>query len=210
MTEEEAITQAVDKYRNEGYSVTLRPDSTTLPAELRDRRPALVANKNGTSVLVEVWTRGRLNDLPPTLLPAGWRFDVVMLPAPDYQDAPGPGVEATPEFAERLLTELDELVPKGAIRARFLLAWSAAEAAMRVAARREGIADAVLSPRLLARDLVTAGVISQQQLAQLEPVQAVRNRLAHGLPTNDLETGHIEFLTGFARSLLRSPIAAAG
>ena len=63
MTEHQAIAQATEKYRDEGYTVTPNPDPGSLPAELRNRRPALLATKNGTSVVVEVWSRDRLNDL---------------------------------------------------------------------------------------------------------------------------------------------------
>jgi hypothetical protein len=209
MTEAEALNQAADRYRGEGYEVTVGSDKTSLPPELRRPHPYLVARRDGESVFVEVWTQTKLHDLPPNFLPPGWRYDAVILPKPDHPDTPGPGAEATPEFTERLLNELDELVPRGAVRARFLLAWSAAEAAMRVAARREGIAaEATLPPRSVAQELVTNGVLSHQQLRQFEAVQAVRNRLAHGLPASDFEPGQIEFLAGLARSLLRAPVAA--
>jgi hypothetical protein len=208
MTEQEAIARAGEKYRGEGYAVTENPDPAGLPVELRGRHPALLAAKNGTSVLVEVWSRDRVDDPPPQLLPAGWEFDVVVVPRAPAEDlAPGP--PPTQDFAARLLGELDELLPRGAVRARFLLAWSAAEAAMRVAARREGIAADALLPRLLATELVTAGVISQEEWDRFRTVQPVRNRLTHGLPA-DPGAGDIDFLTGLARSLLATPVAAAG
>jgi uncharacterized protein YutE (UPF0331/DUF86 family) len=209
MTEAEALVQAADRYRAEGYEVVM-PDKSTLPAELHHPHPFLVARRGSESLFVEVWTQTKLHDLPPNPMPSGWRYDAVILPRPDDVDRLGSGTEATPEFTERLLNELDELVPKGAVRARFLLAWSAAESAMRVAAQREGVVDASLSPRLVVRDLVSAGLISQQQMTQLEPAQVARNRLVHGLPTNDLEPGQIDLLISLARSLLRSPVAAAG
>jgi hypothetical protein len=208
MTEVEALTQAADRYRGEGYEVLSAPDKSILPVELRRPHPFLVARRGSETIFVEVWTQTKLHDLPPTPMPQGWRYDAVILPDPDIDNLPGAGAEASPEFTQRLLNELDELVPKGAIRARFLLAWSAAESALRIAAQREGVTDAALSPRLVARDLALAGVISQQQLAQLEPAQAVRNRLVHGLPTNDLEPGQIDFLAGLARSLMNAPIGA--
>ena len=121
MTEQEAISQTAEKYRGEGYTVALNPDAAALPAELRDRRPALLATRNGKSVVVEVWTRDKINDLPPAFLPAGWDFDVVVVPrlngeGPDLLSGPKP----TRDYVEKLLDELESCLPLGAARARFL------------------------------------------------------------------------------------------
>ncbi len=209
MTEQEAITQAAEKYRNEGYTVALGPDPATLPAELRGRKPALVANKNGTAVLVEIWSRERINDLPPALLPPGWQFDVVMLPRTPAAGAPDPGPAATAEFANRLLMELEDLVPKGARRARFLLGWSAVEAAMRVAAQRAGIDPQPLAPRQLMSELVSAGLLSHDRLARLQEQFATRNRLVHGVPVDATDPGEVDEMVALARELIGERLAAA-
>lgn len=211
MTETEALEQAAERYRSEGYAVTLKPPSEELPAELRRHTAGFVARQNGKSVLVEVWTRGRINDLPPAMLPLGWSFDVILLPPPEYPDSPGPGNEATPEFTGQLLDELDNLLPKKASQARFLVAWSAAESAMRVAARRNGIESDRLPPKSVARELVTAGVLSHDQYEHFGRLLDVRNRLAHGVPGDGPRTEQVDFLAGIARGLLnQSPVAQAG
>jgi hypothetical protein len=210
MTEHEAIARAAEKYRDEGYTVTVNPDPAGLPAELRNRRPALLATKNGTSVVVEIWSRDRINDLPPAFLPPGWQFDVVALPRPGPIDAPGPGPDATPEFANRLLAELDEFVPKGAHRARFLLAWSAVEAAMRVSAQRAGIEPQGLPPRQLMSELVSAGVLSREQFARLQEQFAARNRLGHGVPVEAADPRQVDEMIGLARDLLAEKMAPTG
>src|SRR5262249_27351093 len=150
----------------EGYAVTLDPPPEQLPEELRRHNPGFVARRNGKSVLVEVWTRGKIQDLPPALLPMGWSFDTILLPPPEYPDAPGPGNAATPDFAGQLPDELDTLRPKKAARARFLVAWSAAESAMRAVALRNGIAADRLPPKLVAQELVTAGLLSNERCEQ--------------------------------------------
>lgn len=207
MTEHEAITQAAAKYRAEGYAVTPDPDPAGLPAELRDRRPALLATRNGTSVVVEVWSRDRVNDLPPAFLPAGWQFDVVSLPSPAYD--PGPGPAASPEFTRRLLTELEDFVPRGAPRARVLLAWSAVESAMRVAAQRVGLDPARVMPRQLMSELVSAGVLSADQHARLQQCFVVRNHLAHGVPADDPDARAADDMAVVARELIADPAVTA-
>ena len=210
MTEAEALAEAAEKYRDEGYAVARNLPPDELPEALRRHAPSFVANRNGESVLVEVWVRGRINDLPPALLPAGWSFDVILLPPPGHPDAPGPGAEATPEFTGRLLDELDDLLPKKATRARFLVAWSAAESAMRVAAGRTGVAADLMSSRHLAAELATAGVISDDQRQQFDRLLAVRDRLAHGVPGDGPHAEQVEFLAAFARGVVsRTPAAVA-
>jgi hypothetical protein len=209
MTEEEAVRRAADKYRGEGYTVTTNPDPGSLPHPLDARRPAFVAARNGTSVLVEVWGQDRLNELPPVVLPPGWDFDVVVLPRPGPGGAPD-GVAATPEFAHSLLAELENMVPRAASQARFLLAWAAAEAALRVAAQRAGIDSAGVSPRELLNDLTSAGVLTRQQLWFLQLQLGTRNRIAHGVPAEGLEPRQADELAGIARSLLaEAPVTAA-
>ncbi|MCI0700141.1 MAG: hypothetical protein L0241_03530 [Planctomycetia bacterium] len=211
MTEVEALEQAAERYRADGYEVTANPTPEQLPESLRRSRPALLGKRNGKSVLVEVWTRGRVNDLPPALLPPGWSFDVVLLPPPEYPDAPGPGNEATPEFTRLLLDELDNLLPRKASQARFLVAWAAAEAGMRVAAGRSGLAADRLPTKAVARELVSAGVLSHDQYERFDQLLEVRNRLVHGVPGDGPRTEQVEFLAGIARALLgQTPVAAAG
>lgn len=210
MTVEEAIARAAEKYRKDGYTVALDAPPEALPPELRRDVPRLIATRNGRSTLCEVWVRGELHDLPPQTMPRGWDFDAVLLPKPEYPDAPGPGFEATPEFAAQLLDEFDNLLPNGAARARFLVAWAAAEAAMRVAARRTGLETDRLAPRDVARELVHAGVISNDRYDAFRDLLPVRNRLAHGVPGDGPRADQVEFLAGIARELIvPQPVAAA-
>lgn len=209
MTEADAADQTAEKYRADGYDVIVRPDPNTLPDSLRDRRPALVAVKNGRSVLVEVWSRDQVYDLPANM-PAGWDFDTVLLPgAPTEPVIPGP--DATPEFARQLLTEYDDRLPRGATQARLLLAWSAAEAAIRVAAQRHGIPSARVPQRQLLADLTAAGVLAEDHYDRLRGLMAARNRLAHGSPVDPPAPADIDFLADLARDLLAAePVKAAG
>lgn len=210
MTEAEAVTLAAEKYRAGGYTVTVGPDPAELPAELRERRPSLVATKNGRSVLVEVWPRDRLNDLPPTLMPAGWDFDAVLLPRPSDETIPA-GADATPEFSEQLLTELNRYLPPAATQARLLVGWSAAEAALRVAAQRAGLPAVRVTSRRLIGDLEYGGVLSDEQAGRLRALLDVRNRLAHGSPIDPVPAPDVEFLASLARELLAAdPVKAAG
>jgi len=203
MTETEALTQTAERYRQEGYEVTDRPTTADLPEPLRRQYPALVARKNGKSTLIEVWSRDKVHDLPPESLPAGWDFDVVLIPGAERELDPGPGPSTSLEFATDLLTELENAVPRAARQSRFLLGWSTVEAAMRVAARRDLGFDLDPSPpRELVSELYTFGVLSREQYQSLHRLLAVRNRLAHGFPVDPIGDEDIQALARTARALL--------
>lgn len=209
MTDDEAIAQAADKYREEGYEVAIRPPVESLPPELRTRTPGLVARRNGESILVEIWSRDRLNDLPPDWMPTGWEFEIVHLPSKDGERMPT--AEATPQAVERLLAEFDQFVPRGATAARFLLGWAATEGAMRVAARRGGVDRAAVTSRQLLSDLHLAGILAGGQYDAIRARLDTRNRLVHGLPVDELLADHADELARLARDLLAAePARAAG
>jgi hypothetical protein len=211
MTEQEAIAETAAKYREEGYAVSLNPDPAALPVELRERRPTMLAVRNGESVVVEVWSRDRINDLPPTFLPAGWKFDVVVLP---QFNGDGPYAPATPkptrDYVEKLLDELETCLPLAAVRARFLLAWSAVESAMRVTAEEVGIDLQGMGTRQLISELASAGLISPSRYSSLQRQFEIRNRLAHGVPTGDSSAIDVAGIASLARELIaEKPVPAA-
>ena len=210
MTPSEALGQVADRYAGQGYAVDLVPDDQAVPAELRGRGPKLVARRDGRSVFVETWLRGVVQQ-PPGPLPAGWDYEAILLPADEPADAPGPGPATTPEFAAGLLTELEDFVPAAARNSRLLLARAAVEAAMRVAARRQGVEDDRLPPRELAAELVWAGVIGDDQADAALGWLAASDRLTHGTPAEAAGEATIREMIGLARGLLApAPLAVAG
>jgi hypothetical protein len=207
MTREQAVEAAADKYRTDGYEVTIPP-----PEQVASGID-LVARRGGETVAVQVKLRTEWYHVPaeprfPTL-PPDWRFDLVVLPANEPGDVAPPGPPPAEAFAESLLNEFDELLPRGAFRARALLAWAALEAALRVAARREQLGLDLAPTREVIRELVTAGVLSHNQYDRLREISAVRNRIAHGLPVEAaVQPEDATYLAELARSLLTSQPAA--
>jgi hypothetical protein len=171
----------------------------------------MLAVRNGESVVVEVWSRGRINDLPPTFLPAGWTFDVVVLPQFNGDGAYAPSApKPTREYVEKLLDELETCLPLAAIRARSLLAWSAVESAMRVAAEEVGIDLDGMGTRQLIGELASAGLISPGRYSSLQRQFEIRNRLMHGMPAGDSSAIDVAGMASLARELIaEKPVPAA-
>ena len=64
----ERLLELVKKYRNQGYKVTLHPNTEDLPDFLREYSPALIAHRGDGSIVVEVKSRSSLSSLPSEYL----------------------------------------------------------------------------------------------------------------------------------------------
>jgi uncharacterized protein YutE (UPF0331/DUF86 family) len=207
MTRDEVLNQAADKYRSEGYSVTITAGGAVPPelSHLRDHVD-LIAQRNGESVAVEVKRRDQLYEINPLEMAGnqhlpGWSFDLVVYPPSGVDGIPLEDGEPSPEYVESLLTEAQQLLDLGKPRAAFLVAWSAIESTMRTAARRESLEIEEGAPRFVLKTLYANGVISYEDYDRLRLCLDKRNRLVHGLSVDHLEPDDVRFMIEFARQL---------
>jgi hypothetical protein len=215
MTEHEALEKAADQYRKEGYAVTVRPGRADLPSFLTDVGVDLLARKGTESVAVQVKRRDELYDVKSLAgaaapAPPGWRYDLVVVPVNGADDVPPELPRPDADHVKALLTESERLLDFGSPRAAFLIAWSAAEAVLREASRREGLGAETAAPRPMLDALYSNGVLSREEFDHLKACLDVRNRLVHGLPYQGPETDDTRFLIELANRTLRqaSPLPA--
>jgi hypothetical protein len=215
MTKDEVLQQVADQYRSEGYCVTMTTGVESLPNEVPHlpKHVALIAQKNGESVAVEVMRRDQLYGIDLKEMGAsqhlpGWRFDLVVYPPGGVDGIPLEDGEPSPEYVESLLTEAQQLLDLGKPRAAFLVAWSAVETTMRTAARREDLEIEEGIPQFVLTTLYTDGPISNEDYERVGRSLKDRNRLMHGLAVDRLEPDEIRFLIDFARQLLYGTVAA--
>jgi hypothetical protein len=208
-TAERAFLEDVAKqYRDEGYQVQIEPDSASLPPFLRVYHPDMVATRDGESVVVEVKRNTSKADLQQLAAivarQPGWRFDLVL-----YEPERDTGDEmSSVQTIRATLDEARRLYSSQQASAGLLLAWSAFEAASRVAFRRRGI-ERLPRPEDLLKNLVFEDLISEEEFKSLLETGRLRNRVAHGaleLPVPDEALGR---LTELARRLLGGPSAEA-
>ncbi|MGH6899574.1 MAG: hypothetical protein ACREJ5_23980 [Geminicoccaceae bacterium] len=188
------VDEIAREYRSKGYEVIVEPESAQLPEPLARFRPDVVARKADEVVVVEVKSRGSLSD--PELqelakavrAQAGWRFELVVL-----KPEPGPpGTKAwNAEDVAHRLRQVEAILSSGHRDAALLLAWSAAEATLRLLADKEGLAldreDALYLLKLLA----SRAVITRNQHDLLWEVLQLRNAVAHGHKPPELDTAKI-------------------
>jgi REase_AHJR-like len=212
MSQRELLEKVAEEYRQEGYDVLVAPTGEQLPEFLADRGVDLLARRGDEHVAVQVKRRDELYDLVPlpdrVSPPAGWRFDLVVYPRP-VEEVPRNGNEPAAGYAVTLIDEAEQLVTVGTLRAAFLVAWSAAEAAMRENGRRERLCAETDPPRFVVKTLYANGILSREEYDRLQRLYELRNRLVHGVPPDRLGEEDARALIDLARRLLGSGPAQA-
>jgi hypothetical protein len=209
MTKDEVLQQVADRYRSQGYRVTVAAGTGVLPAAIDHLRQDvdLIAQKEGGFVAIEVKRRDRLYEISPLHeavgrhLP-GWSYDLVVFPPDGVDGVPLADGESSREYLESLLFEADELISLARPRAAFLVAWAAIESAMRVSAQRVGLEISDGAPRFVLKTLYSNGVISFDDYEKLRLSLDERNKLLHGLAADGLEPRNARFILKLARQLL--------
>jgi hypothetical protein len=200
------LEKVAHRYRQEGYDVTLRPSAADLPAFLANAEVDLIARKGNESVAVQVKRRDELYDIGPLAetvnAQPGWSYDLVVYPRPSDEGIPADATEPGGSYIDSLLAEADRLLGAGGMRGAFLIAWSAAEAAMREVGRRDAIEVNSNPPRFVLKSLYANGLMSREDYERLEHCYSVRSALIHGARPASLEGDDIQFLAAFARQLL--------
>jgi hypothetical protein len=211
MNFETELAQLAERYRSEGYEVTIRPRDGQIPAFAAGFHPDLLARKDGLKVLVQVKeSQEDLRRDPDTSRLAevvnaqpGWRFDLVVLnrgeePEKVVTEAEEPSVESlsqTLDYAERTARAGDTL---GA----FVRAWASLEATMRRAARLAGLGVGNFSPLFLLSTLYSNGLLEREEYDELNNHLRLRNAVVHGLEVPPIDVRVPLYVASAARKLL--------
>jgi hypothetical protein len=199
------LHEVAREYRSRGYEVIVEPEPGQLPEALARFRPDFVARKADETVVVEVKSRGSLAD--PELqelakavrAQPGWRFELVVL-----KPEPGPpGTKSwNAEDVAKGLRQVKAILGSDHREAALLLAWSAAEATLRLLADKEGLVRERDDALYLLKLLTTRAVITRAQHDLLWEVLELRNAVAHGQKPPELDPARIEHLRETVSGLL--------
>jgi hypothetical protein len=206
VAEKRRIQELAREYQDKGYEVAVEPEAKQLPAPLAGFRPGLLVRRGEDVIVVEVKARGSLADpklqkLAKTVREQpGWRFELVLL-KPESEFA-----GATPWSADEVadvLGEVEGMLSAGYAEAALLLAWSAAEATLRLLADKERLVLERQDAPYILRLLVTRAVVAREEYQRLWDVLQVRNAVAHGLKPPKLNAEDVASLCDLVRDLLR-------
>jgi REase_AHJR-like len=181
------LREVAEEYRGRGYEVLLEPKRKHLPRALARFHPDLVARKGDELVVVEVKSRSTLRQDPQlgelaraVRAHPGWRFELIIA-NPEHDGLVPEGAQAWEE--RDVLERLDEarsLLNAGHLEAALLLAWSAAEAALRLLAEADEVASSRQDAAYLLKQLAFTAALTREQFQFLQNMFELRNAFAHG------------------------------
>ena len=180
--ERDVLNEVAREYEREGYRVAVEPDPRNLPGWLEGLRPDLIAQREGESVLVEVVTRRsaqageRAKRLAETVrCEDGWRFDFVLR----LRDRAGEKPMSVAEVEARLAAV--EAVADDDPAAGLLLAWTAAEWALRQALGEVGVSpDDAFTPHRILKEAYSRTELAERMYGALRRLPDRRDAIVHG------------------------------
>lgn len=190
----EKVRELADRYASQGFQVAVEPAGATLPFDLGDYHPDLIAQKDDQHLIVEVKETSdrisvdRYRDLAEEVgRHPGWRFLLVTTNDVESRSLPGAPDELAswPEVIERF-TRAERLLDAGDSDAAYLLMWSALEAMLRRHAESVALPLERFHIQALIKHIYSQGELSIPQFDRAMAALKLRNLLIHGSPAPEL------------------------
>lgn len=210
------IAEVAQEYQQQGYVVTVAPDSNQLPDFLSAFSIDLLARSADETVVVEVRTRASLTKAPAlnaiaTALEGRkqWRFDLVVINPDNYQYLRF-GDNALLEESEihYRLTEARQLAEQEYGEAAILVAWSALEAILRHLAEAEHLMDDEENFSHVLKNLFAYGWLDKDQLQVLQKGLQIRDVISHGYKLQESAPRILKDMLRVADQLSEMKVAA--
>jgi len=207
---EKELARIVQQYHDEGYAVVTYPRDDQLDG-FSTFGADILATRGNEKVLVQVKpTRAEVEADPSIPRRAeevnarpGWRYDLVVLSEGDPVRRITRGSrEPSNEEIDQTLVEVERLVETSHVRAAFVMAWSAFEAAMRQVASDVELYMPKTTPIELLRTLYGNGILSREEFARLNASYRVRTEIVHGLVSSPIDPDLIRGVVAETRRLL--------
>ena len=116
----------------------------------------------------------------------GWSFELLFVSEPEKVDSPEGARSFEKENIAQRIEQAEESLGARLPEAAFLLAWSAAEAAIRELLTGEGVPNtSITSPGYVLDQGVFHGVISRSEYDALTRMRKYRNAIVHGFSIDD-------------------------
>lgn len=188
------VAALADRYKQQGYHVSVPADMESVPFDLNGYIPDLLAEKNGQHLLIlanntkQPISISRLRDLMETIKQQpvpGWRLLLVNYSVESETDGL-PLEPITWDSIVQRVAQAKRLREAGEAEAAILLFWSALEALLRRHAESVDLPLEHLSVRALLDYLYSDADLSYEYFDQAKKLLSSRNRLAHGFPVSEI------------------------
>ncbi len=175
-----ALRQAADRYKSEGYVVSIEPDQVAIPDQLRTYPVDLIARRGDELVVVQVKTSSTPSAAADADVIKGMAQAVRSIPNArlDIISLPLPSLRALDSASAAVQLNVAREVASHHLSAGFLLAWAGLEAALRGVAR--DVDPVPASAMELASLLYQDGNLTLNQWQLVADMTPIRNAIAHG------------------------------
>jgi uncharacterized protein YutE (UPF0331/DUF86 family) len=209
--ERERLIKLAEEYRDKGYEISFQPNPEDLPDFLKNYRPDMIARRGDEAVIIEVKSRSSLNSSAQYLRNLaqaveqhpGWRFELVMTNPEDatYSQRAEDSLQEN-EIESRL--QVTRQLATQHLESAILYSWSLAEATLRLVAENEGLSLQRFDSLYLVKQLAIEGVLSKSEYQFLMNALSLRNSIAHGFKTAQLDQESLYELITITEQLLKA------
>lgn len=195
------LHEIASEYQAKGYTVSVHPGPSDLPAFLAPFDVDLVAQSPNDNVVVEVSSGPSIaRDVLVRVAEAvksqpTWRLELAVVNPPAAPDVPLHAELADEEQIRTSLRNAQILEQAGQHEAAALLAWAAAEGILRTWAQSDGLDIERKSSSALLKNLYSMGRLDPSAFAKLQTLLEFRNAYAHGFRAH-MDREKIEELIG--------------
>ncbi len=182
------VIALAEKYKQQGYTVSIPADMESVPFDLYGYVPDLLAEKEGQHLLIvanntkQPVSISRLREVAELVnRQAGWRFLFVNT-GPDTEAGPLPQSPISWASIVQRIAQAKHLGESGESEAAILLLWSAFEALLRRHAESMDLPLEQSSVWALLDYLYSEADLSYEHFEQAKKLLSGRNQLAHGFP----------------------------
>lgn len=213
--ENRRIRSLAQEYRDRGYEVIVRPGKSELPDFVSEFEIDLFAQNSEDHAIVQVKTRASLSKSKDLKQLAeilhnrpGWRLELVVTNSKEGRNDPYQDEEAVqllnPDEIEERFRQVEDLLEQKQSLTAMLLAWTATEATLRLAAQHSQVRLKEQSPAYIIKQLFSVGVLDRNQYDMLDEAVRFRNTIVHGFRMRRIQPAVVRNLIGVARDLLLS------
>lgn len=209
LNERERARVFAKELEEQGYTVTLEPDPASIPFDLRNYRPDLIATSAQGNLIVEVKTRGdsrsieRYKEIAEEVgKHKGWRFMLSTIDECYQNENPEIKQELSDDAIGRALAKVESLLKSDSFELAIPYLWTVYISGMRSEGRRKGLPMDATNDRSVINYMYSMGQISASEYEESIAFLSIRNKLIHTFETEHSKS-EVQSLVDFAKKMLR-------
>jgi hypothetical protein len=188
MNSELAVRSTVDDLRKQGYAVIVEPDPASIPFDLQQYRPNILATRGDENLIIEIKTRGdhrsieRYQEIAKIVgSHENWRFMLSTIDELEPIDRASGENQANPQSLKQMLNKLELLLSSENYDLALPYLWSVYISAMRIVGQRADVPIDITSDRSVLNYMYSLGEISGDEYESARTFLELRNKAVHSL-----------------------------